>query len=60
MFEPFATFTEIGTFLQENTATTTSSQPGLGETGVRGLVEMGFTATNDNGLRLSLSATITA
>jgi outer membrane autotransporter protein len=55
VFEPFATFTGIGTFLQENTATTTSSQPGLGETGVRGLIEMGFTAANDNGLRLSLS-----
>jgi len=51
--DPFVTTEEIWTFLQENTATSLTSQPGLGETGLRGNFEAGAAIATPNGATLS-------
>lgn len=52
-FEPFATLEGIWTFKQENTATAATSSPGLGETGLRGRGEIGFTLSGQSASSLS-------
>ncbi len=54
-FKPFATFKGIWTFLQENTATAVSGQPGIANESLRGRVEAGFDLSGNGGLTFSLS-----
>lgn len=56
VIEPYATVKGIWTFLQENTATAFSEQPGLADPGLRGRAEVGIRLTGDHQWNLSAAA----
>ena len=52
-FTPFVTAEGIWTFMQENTATSVSNQPGATDTGIRARLEAGFDLARQNGTTIT-------
>jgi hypothetical protein len=52
-FEPYVTIEGIWTFMQKNTATSFTEQPGLEDEGLRGRIEVGADLAHANGASLS-------